>query len=94
MKKIELVREIAKHTNLSQTQAAHTLEVTIDIIKNTLKKNEEVRLVGFGSFKVATRQARTGINPQTKKTIRIPATHVAKFVPGKELKETINHNKR
>lgn len=93
MKKIEIVREIARHTKMSQTQAAQTLETTLDIIKTALNKKEEVRLVGFGSFKVTTRQARTGINPQTKKPIRIPATNVAKFVPGKELKETLNRTK-
>ena len=90
MKKIELVREIAKQTNLSQTQASQALDATIGIIKKTLKKKEEVRLVGFGSFKVAARKARTGINPQTKKPIKIPACNVAKFVPGKDLKEMIN----
>ncbi len=90
MKKIELVREIARNTKLSQTQASQTLETTIEIIKNPLRKHEEVRLVGFGSFKVSTRQSRTGINPQTKKQIRIPATNVAKFVPGKELREIVN----
>ncbi len=90
MKKIELVREIARQTNITQTQATHALEVTLDVIKNTLRRKEEIRLVGFGSFKVTTRKARTGINPQTKNTIRIPATNVAKFVPGKDLKEMIN----
>ena len=94
MKKIELVREIAKNTNLSQTQATQALEATIDIIKTTLRKKEEVRLVGFGSFRVTTRQSRTGINPQTKKPIRIPACNVAKFNPGKDLKEMINTNKK
>ncbi|MFZ2960839.1 MAG: HU family DNA-binding protein [Candidatus Ozemobacteraceae bacterium] len=90
MKKIELVREIARHTKLSQTEAHQALEVTLEIIKTSLKKKEEVRLVGFGSFKVATRKSRTGINPQTKKPIKIPATTVAKFVPGKELKDIVN----
>jgi DNA-binding protein HU-alpha len=90
VKKIELVREISKAANLTQTQAIQALEATINIIKTTLRKREEVRLVGFGSFKVTTRQSRTGINPQTKRPMNIPATNVAKFVPGKELKEMIN----
>jgi DNA-binding protein HU-beta len=94
MKKIELVREIAKATNMTQTQATQALDATLSVIKKTLKKKEDVRLVGFGTFKVATRKARTGINPQTKKPIKIPATNVAKFVPGKDLKETINKKKR
>ena len=90
MKKIELVREIARRTHMTQTEANQALETTLDIIKNTLRKKEEIRLVGFGSFKVTTRAARNGINPQTKKNIRIPATQVAKFVPGKELKDMVN----
>lgn len=93
MKKIELVREIAKTTNLTQVQATQALEATIDIIKKTLKRKEDIRLVGFGSFKVTARKSRTGINPQTKKPIRIPACNVTKFVPGKELKEMINKKK-
>lgn len=90
MKKIELVKAIAKQTKMPQTHAQQALEATLEIIKDSLKKQQEVRLVGFGSFKVTTRKARTGINPQTKKPIKIPARHVAKFVPGKELKEMIN----
>jgi nucleoid DNA-binding protein len=90
VKKIELIREIAKSTNLTQTQATQALEATLNIIKKTLHRNEDIRLVGFGSFKVTQRQARTGINPQTKRPIQIPATNVAKFVPGKEMKEMLN----
>lgn len=90
MKKIELVREIAKATNMTQIQATQALDATLSIIKNALKKKEDVRLVGFGSFKVTNRKARTGINPQTKEPIQIPARNVAKFVPGKELREMIN----
>ena len=94
MKKIELVREIAKATNMTQTQAADALNATLTIIKEALKNQDDVRLVGFGSFKVNTRKARTGVNPQTKKAIKIPACNVAKFVPGKELKEMVNSKKK
>lgn len=94
MKKIELVREIAQTANMSQTKAAEALDATLSVIKKALKKKDDVRLVGFGSFKVATRKARTGINPQTKTPIKIPACNVAKFVPGKELKELINSKKK
>ena len=94
MKKIELVRAIAKATEMTQTQAATALDATLTIIKKTLKKKEDIRLVGFGSFKVTKRKARTGINPQTKKPIKIPACNVAKFVPGKELKELVNGKKK
>ena len=94
MKKIELVRAIAKSADMTQAQAAEALSATLTIIKKTLKKKEDVRLVGFGSFKVTKRKARTGINPQTKKPIKIPACNVAKFVPGKELKELVNGKKK
>lgn len=94
MKKIELVRAIAKAAEMTQVQATEALDATLSIIKKTLKKKEDVRLVGFGSFKVTKRAARTGINPQTKKPIKIPACNVAKFVPGKELKELVNGKKK
>ena len=90
MKKIELVREIAKTTNMTQTQATQALDATLSIIKKALKKKDDVRLVGFGSFKVNARKARTGINPQTKKPIKIAAKKVAKFIAGKELKDMVN----
>ncbi|NLM16340.1 MAG: HU family DNA-binding protein [Candidatus Riflebacteria bacterium] len=90
MKKADLVREIAKAADLTQTKAADALNATLEIIKQSLKNQEDVRLVGFGSFKVTERKARMGINPQTKKAIKIPASKVAKFVPGKELKELVN----
>ena len=94
MKKIELVREIAKTAEMTQAQAAKALDATLAIIKVALKNKDDVRLVGFGSFKVGTRKARTGINPQTKNSIKIPACNVAKFVPGKELREMVNSKKK
>ncbi len=94
VKKIELVREIAKTTEMTQAQATKALEATLEIIKTALKNKDDVRLIGFGSFKVTTRKARTGVNPQTKKAIKIPACNVAKFVPGKELKEMVNSKKK
>ena len=94
MKKIELVREIAKTAEMTQAQAAKALDATLASIKGALKNKDDVRLVGFGSFKVSTRKARTGINPQTKKAIKIPACNVAKFVPGKELREMVNTKKK
>ena len=94
MKKIELVREIAKTAEMTQAQAAKALDATLAIIKGAVMNNDDVRLVGFGSFKVSTRKARTGINPQTKKAIKIPACNVAKFVPGKELREMVNTKKK
>ena len=89
-----MVREIAKTAEMTQAQAAKALDATLSIIKVALKNKDDVRLVGFGSFKVGTRKARTGINPQTKKSIKIPACNVAKFVPGKELREMVNSKKK
>ena len=89
-----MVREIAKTAEMTQAQAAKALDATLSIIKVALKNKDDVRLVGFGSFKVSTRKARTGINPQTKKSIKIPACNVAKFVPGKELREMVNTKKK
>ena len=89
-----MVREIAKTAEMTQAQAAKALDATLAIIKVALKNKDDVRLVGFGSFKVGTRKARTGINPQTKKSIKIPACNVAKFVPGKELREMVNSKKK
>ena len=89
MKKIELVREIAKTAEMTQAQAAKALDATLSIIKVALKNKDDVRLVGFGSFKVGTRKARTGINPQTKKSIKIPACNVAKFIKIKLVKSLL-----
>ncbi len=90
MKKLDLVREIAKNASMTQAQATEALDATISIIKETLSKQEDVRLVGFGTFKVNTRKARVGVNPVTKEKINIAETNVAKFVPGKELREMVN----
>jgi DNA-binding protein HU-beta len=90
MKKLDLVREIAKTANMTQAQATQALDATLSIIKEALKNKEDVRLVGFGSFKVNTRKARIGMNPTTREKMNIPAKNVAKFVPGKELSEMVN----
>jgi DNA-binding protein HU-beta len=90
MKKLDLVREIAKTANMTQAQATQALDATLTIIKEALKNQDDVRLVGFGSFKVNTRKARTGVNPSNGEKMNIPAKNVAKFVPGKELSEMVN----
>ena len=90
MNKTELTDAIAAKSGLNKTQAAEALNATIEAIKETLAKGEEVNLIGFGSFKVGERQARTGHNPQTGAAIKIAACKVAKFTPGKALKEAVN----
>ncbi len=83
MNKAQLISEVAKKANLSKKDAANAVNATIDAIKKNVKKG--VTLVGFGTFKVIRRKARTGRNPQTGEKIRIKAKNVVKFKPGKGL---------
>ena len=83
MNKGQLISEVAKKSNLSKKDAANAVNATIDAIKKNVKKG--VTLVGFGTFKVVKRKARTGRNPQTGEKIRIKAKNVVKFKPGKGL---------
>ncbi|MGM0598262.1 MAG: HU family DNA-binding protein [Candidatus Rifleibacteriota bacterium] len=93
MNKADLVKAIANNADLNQATAQDALEVMLDTFKATLKKGEKIQLIGFGSFEVAKRAARKGVNPQTKKTISIPAKKVVKFKAGKELKEMVAKGK-
>ena len=90
MNKKELVNAIAKKTNLSKTQALEVLNCTFDTIKTSLKKNQRVQLVGFGTFLVRQRKARQGRNPKTGETIQIQARKVPAFSAGSELKKSLN----
>jgi len=89
MNKKELIAEIAERTGVTKKDAGKTLDTVIEIVEKTLSKGEVVRLVGFGTFMVASRKARKGVNPRTKKPITIHGGKVPKFVPGKELKEKV-----
>ena len=90
MNKTELVEHIAKHSDISKAAATRALESIIDAVKKTLKKGGTVSLVGFGSFSVGKRAARTGRNPRTGEAIKIKAAKVPKFKPGKTLKDHLN----
>ena len=89
MNKSELINEISKSLE-SKKDAENAVNAIFDSIAEALSKGEEVRLVGFGSFKVNTRAARVGRNPKTGQEIKIPASKVPAFRPGKELKDTVN----
>lgn len=89
MNKGELIDHIAKAADLSKAQAGNALQSVLDGIGKTLKKGDKVTLVGFGTFSVAQRAARTGRNPQTGAEIKIAAKKVVKFKPGKELSDSI-----
>ena len=90
MKKNQLVEEIAKSADISKAAAGRALDATVAAIRVALTKGETVSLVGFGSFYVAKRAARTGRNPRTGGTLNIKAANVPKFRPGKSLKDALN----
>lgn len=89
MNKSDLINKIADDAKLTKVQAQAALNSFLDASASTLKKGDKVILVGFGTFSVASRAARTGRNPQTGKEIKIAAKKVVKFKPGSELSASI-----
>jgi len=87
--KSELIDAIALSADISKAAAGRALDGTMDAVKKALKKGEMVTLVGFGSFYVGKRAARTGRNPRTGDPIKIKAAKVPKFRPGKGLKDSL-----
>jgi nucleoid DNA-binding protein len=85
----ELSKRISQQAKISQKQAAEVLEATLDTIREALQSGDEVRLVGFGSFKVRQSAARKGVNPRDRKPIQVPAKERVRFFPGKELAEAV-----
>ena len=94
MNKLELVEHIAKEAELTKVSAAAALEAVLDGIAKTLKKGDEVRLVGFGTFSVRERAAGKGRNPATGKEIKIAASKNARFKAGAALKASLNTRRR
>ncbi|MBQ9731843.1 MAG: HU family DNA-binding protein [Alphaproteobacteria bacterium] len=90
MNKNELISSIASETGLTKTDSAKALDALVLSITKALKKGDEVRLVGFGTFAVAKRAATTGRNPRTGAAIKIPARKQAKFKAGKALQDSVN----
>ena len=89
MNKHEIVAKIAKDTGITKTSAAAAVESLIDGITRSLKKGDAVSFVGFGTFKTASRKARTARNPQTGAAIKIPKRRVPRFSAGKGLKQAV-----
>ena len=87
MNKNQLVEQIAKDNEITKRQANDVLENVLHTIVNSVKKGEDVRLVGFGTFCRANRKARVGINPKTKQKMNIPSKNVPKFRPSSEFKK-------
>ena len=90
MNKQELVSKIADTAKLTKTDASSALDAFVDIITKSLKKGNEVRLTGFGTFTTTKRKATTGRNPRTGQTIKIPASTQPKFRAGKSLRDSVN----
>lgn len=89
MNKTQLVDSIAKNTHLTKTAVEEVINASLDLIKKSVKKGDDVTLVGFGTFTKSKRKARAGRNPQTGKEIKIPATTVPRFRAGKEFKDVV-----
>ncbi|MCF8362013.1 MAG: HU family DNA-binding protein [Prolixibacteraceae bacterium] len=89
MNKAQLIDAMAAKSGLTKADAKKSLDAFIEATGEALKSGDRVALVGFGSFSVSKRSARTGRNPQTGKEIQIPAKSVVKFKPGSELSESV-----
>jgi DNA-binding protein HU-beta len=91
MNKSELIDAVAQSADISKAAAARAVDGFIAAVTDALKKGEQVTLVGFGTFLVREREARTGRNPQTGAEIKIPASKLPSFKAGKGLKDAVNH---
>ena len=90
MNKTELIEHIATQADISKAAATRALEATLEAVTTTLKEGGTVSLVGFGTFEVGKRSARTGRNPRTGAELKIAQAIVPKFRPGKALKDALN----
>lgn len=90
MNKAELIDYVAEQCDLPKAKAQEAVDAMFEGITKTLKKGDDARFVGFGTFSVSKRAATTGRNPRTGETIKIPASKNAKFKAGKELKDAVN----
>ena len=91
MNKSEFIQAMAEKSGLSVKDATAALNATLETIQESLRKGEPVSFVGFGTFEVKERAARTGRNPRTKQPVEIPASKVPSFKAGKSLKDAVNH---
>ena len=90
MNKGDLISKVAEDANLTKAQAAEAVNCVLSNIESTLKGGDKVAMIGFGTFSVTERPARTGRNPKTGEAIQIKAKNVIKFKPGKELAASVN----
>jgi len=94
MNKTELVAQIASTAELSKKDSEKALSAFIETVEAALKKGDKVQLIGFGTFEIRERKARTGRNPQTKETIKIPASKAPVFKAGKAFKDAVSKKKK
>ena len=90
MNKSELIEHIAKNADITKAQATRALDETMGAIKQTLRRGGAVNLLGFGSFQIGMRSARTGRNPRTGAAVKIKAKKVPRFKPSKALRDAVN----
>ena len=90
MNKAQLVAAMAENAGMTKKDAEKARAAFEEVVTTSLQKGEKIQLVGFGTFEVVNRPARTGINPQTKESITIEASNTPKFKPGKALKDAVN----
>lgn len=90
MNKAQLVETLASEVNITKADCERLIDTMVDTIKKTVKKGDDLTLVGFGTFTRSKRKARTGRNPQTGEAIKVPACTVPKFRPGKAFKDFLN----
>ncbi len=89
MNKAQLIEKVAQETEMTKADTERLLDACLDTIRKSVKKGDDVKLVGFGTFTKAKRKARTGRNPQTGESIKIPAAWYPKFRPGTEFKDIV-----
>lgn len=89
MNKAELVDEISGKVGLTKKETQNVIDALTETVGDALSRGEKVTLVDFGTFRVIHKEARRGVNPQTRETIQIPAKKVAKFEPGRGLRERV-----
>lgn len=90
MNKQDLIAAVAEKTDLPKAKTGDVIDEVIEAITKALKKKQEVRLVGFGTFSTSKRKAGKGRNPRTGEEIKIPATTTVRFKAGKQLKDAVN----
>ncbi len=89
MQKTEFIKAVADQANMSQKDAKAAIDAALEVIADALKRGEKVTLTGFGTFEVRSRQAREGVNPQTRAKIKIPATKTPGFSASSTLKDAV-----